>query len=94
MTEEAMAKKAWKFAAGPNLPANAHVNLGAAGVGNRARVKNVVNGQMVDEIDYSGCFELHPGQEIEADVVQHPERLQEAINRGHLVVVTAPEKGK
>lgn len=88
-----MAKK-WKFAAGPNLPPNAHVNIGAAGVGNLGKIKDPMTGKMIEGVDYAGCLELHPGKELEADVVEFPDRLQDAINRGHLVVVTAPEKAK
>ena len=79
-------KKRWKLTASAKLPAGTFVNLSAAGVGNHGKVKDPVTGKMVDGIEY--CGRLDGGHEVEVDVIEMPERLQGAVNRGDLTIVS------
>ena len=78
--------KKFKIAATGKVPIGAFVNLSAAGVGNRGKVKDPDTGKMVDGTVYVGRIEA--GQELEVDVIDFPERLRDAVERGDLTVVS------
>lgn len=78
-----MAKKI-KLAAGEKLPAGSHLNLRGAGVASRAKWTNPATGKEEEVLVY--LEKLEPGQTVEVDVVEQPDRLEHAVGRGHLSI--------
>jgi len=80
-----MAKK-WKITATEKMPPGATLQIGVARCGNFGKVKDPLTGKMVDGLDQAGLVELAPGQSVEVEHVEYPERFDHAVAAGYAVV--------
>ena len=86
--------KKYKLKAGPKLPEDTFVGLAGAGCKYTVKLKDPATGKMVElpmeahRIPVAGP-DGRLVNEIEVDEILYPERLQAAVDRGHLIVVTS-----
>jgi len=78
--------KSWRITATDKIAPGATLNISLAQCGNFGKIKDPVTGKLDDGIDYANCIELAPGQTIEVDSIEFPERFHHAIEKGFAIV--------
>ena len=85
--------KKYKLKAGPKLPENAFVGLAGAGCKYTVKGKDAAGKTVELPMEAHRVPVIGPDgrlvNEIEVDEILFPERLQPAVDRGHLIVVTS-----